>query len=54
MDTERYVLDLIDGHHERTERRLWRTVAALLVLLALTVGGCAYAMHKKTRNGWII
>ena len=30
-----YALDIINGMHERTERRLWQIIIALIVVIAL-------------------
>ena len=42
METEKtnsqYALDIINGMHERTERRLWQIIIALIVVVILMAG----------------
>lgn len=42
METEKtnsqYALDIINGMHERTERRLWQIIIALIVVILLMAG----------------
>lgn len=42
METEKtnsqYALDIINGMHERTERRLWQIIIALIVVIILMAG----------------